>query len=186
MKIYTRGGDDGTTSLYGGGRVSKNDVRMEATGSVDELNAAIGTAQAQIAAGAWGCHELSTLLGAIQHHLFNLGAELATPNPDEKGTALIEQRHVDELEGAIDSLEQRLDPLTQFILPGGDLAAAKLHLARCICRRAERRMVTLAGVQPIRELPLKYINRLSDFLFVAARVANQASGHGDVLWDKKV
>lgn len=185
MKIYTRGGDDGSTALFGSGRVEKNHARIEAFGAVDELNALLGVALAQIAAAGWESPELSQLLGDAQHHLFHLGAELATPEAQKHGTALIEQRHVDALEEGIDRLERQLEPLKQFILPGGDPAAAQLHLARCVCRRAERRIVALTQAEAIRDLPVMYINRLSDLLFVAARAANQAAGCGDVPWNRE-
>ena len=184
MKIYTRGGDDGGTALFGGDRVGKNNGRIEAAGAVDELNAALGVALAQIQTAAWDSPELVRLLTAVQHQLFDLGAELASPQPEQQGTALLEQRHVDQLEESIDQMEQHLEPLTQFILPGGQTAAAQLHLARCVCRRAERCIVALAHIETIRELPLKYVNRLGDMLFVAARTANHAAGAGDVPWDK--
>ncbi|TWT77656.1 Cob(I)yrinic acid a,c-diamide adenosyltransferase [Posidoniimonas polymericola] len=184
MKIYTRGGDEGATGLFGGSRVGKNNARIEAFGEVDELNAAVGLARAQLAATLSDSQELTQLLSSVQHHLFDLGAELATLEPEEKGTALLQQAAIDMLEGAIDRLEKDLPALRNFILPGGDLAASHLHLARCVCRRAERRVVALAHVEPIRSLPVAYINRLGDLLFVAARWVNQASGQGDVPWQK--
>lgn len=185
MKIYTRGGDTGDTALYGGQRVGKNNARIEAAGAVDELNAALGLAAAQLAAADWECPLLTELLTAVQHHLFDLGAELASPQPAEQGTTLLEDRHVETLEQAIDQLESQLQPLRQFVLPGGDLVAAQLHLARAVCRRAERSIVTLTHVDPVRNLPVKYVNRLGDLLFVAARTANHSAGRGDVPWDKR-
>ncbi|TWT30456.1 Cob(I)yrinic acid a,c-diamide adenosyltransferase [Posidoniimonas corsicana] len=184
MKIYTRGGDDGATGLFGGSRVGKNNARIESVGDVDELNAALGVARAQLAVTLSDSQELTQTLSAVQHHLFDLGAELATPDPEARGTSLLQQADVDQLENAIDSLEHELPPLKNFILPGGDLAASHLHLARCVCRRAERRVVALSHVEPIRSLLISYLNRLSDFLFVAARWTNQASGAGDVPWEK--
>lgn len=186
MKIYTRTGDDGVTGLFGGGRVSKHDARIEAFGAVDELNAVVGVARAELAAADWECEGLDALLDAVQHHLFDLGAELATRDPQEQGTAMLGERHVKLLEEEIDRLDARLEPLKQFILPGGARAAAQLHLARCVCRRAERLIVALARRESVRDLTVIYVNRLSDLLFVAARAANQAAGVGDVPWNKRV
>lgn len=188
MKIYTKTGDTGQTGLFGGGRVPKDHARIDAYGTLDELNAAIGVARAQIAAGEWKDPKprdaVETILCEAQNRLFDLGAELATPDLDGKGVPVLAEQHVEDLEAAIDHHEESLPALREFILPAGSAAAAQLHLARCVCRRAERRMVTLAATEPIRELPVRYVNRLSDLLFVLARVANQAAERGDTPWQK--
>lgn len=184
MKIYTRSGDDGTTGLFGGPRVTKDNARIEAYGTVDELNAAIGVALAEFSATAWECEDLAKVLAGVQHQLFHLGAELATRDPQDRGTDKLTDAHVAQLEQAIDAFEGYLPPLTAFILPAGEPTAAMLHLARCVARRAERRLVELSQVEPVRPLLIAYLNRLSDLLFVAARRVNQAAGRGDVAWDK--
>ena len=184
-RIYTRTGDAGTTGLGNGERRLKFDLRIEAYGTVDETNAAIGMARQATAAPA-GNVKLDALLSAIQNDLFDLGADLCTPvsNPPPAHAPLrIVQAQVDRLEREIDDLNSGLKPLRSFVLPGGSPAAAALHVARTVCRRAERLMVQLAQ-QPgetVGEPALKYVNRLSDFLFVASRYAN-AQGEGDVLW----
>jgi len=188
MKIYTRTGDAGETSLFGAGRVSKRHPRIAASGAVDELNAALGVARAELARGAireadsW--RDGDALLEGVQNRLFDLGAELATPAPERHGTALLEERQVAILAGAIDRFESLLPPLKQFVLPAGEPLAAALHLARCVCRRAEREVAALAEREAIRDLPLRYLNRLGDLLFVLARSANHASGVGDSPWLK--
>ncbi|MEN1678913.1 MAG: cob(I)yrinic acid a,c-diamide adenosyltransferase [Planctomycetota bacterium] len=183
MKIYTRTGDQGETSLFGGQRVAKDHDRIEAYGTIDELNAVLGVAQAELAAeGDPG--ELAPLLDRLQHQLFDLGAELAAPSPEKQGTDLLGDPQVEELESEIDRLEEKLPPLTQFILPGGTLAASHLHVARCVCRRAERLIVALGHHEAVRDTPIRYVNRLADLLFVVARVANQAAGRPDVPWQK--
>lgn len=188
MKIYTKTGDAGQTGLFGGGRVSKDHARIAAYGTLDELNAAIGVARAEAGRIAWTDESvrdrIDGVLSDAQNRLFDLGAELATPDPENRSMAVLDERHVAALEAAIDHHETTLPPLRNFILPGGSAAAAHLHLARCVCRRAERGLVTLAGQEPIRELPLVYVNRLSDLLFVLARAANQACGEGDIPWEK--
>jgi len=188
MKIYTKTGDEGETGLFGGGRVSKDHVRIDAYGTLDELNAAIGVARSEVTRADWPDAALreamDRLLGEAQNHLFDLGAELATPDLEGKSITLLACPHVEALEAAIDEHDARLPPLKQFVLPAGSATAAQLHLARCVCRRAERRMVTLAATEPIRELPVRYVNRLSDLLFVLARRANQAAGLGDTPWHK--
>ncbi len=186
-KIYTRGGDEGMTSLGSGERRRKDDLRIEACGTVDEANCAIGLARAylpDLAWGAWAAGLAETLFG-IQNELFDLGADLCVPEkPDDKPRLRLRQSQVDRLERHIDELNADLAPLTSFILPGGSKAAAALHLARAIVRRAERIMVTLANEadEKVGETALKYINRLSDFLFVAARFVNRHDG-GDSLWE---
>ncbi|WP_085809937.1 cob(I)yrinic acid a,c-diamide adenosyltransferase [Sphingomonas sp. TZW2008] len=174
-KIYTRTGDDGTTGLVDGSRVSKADPRMEAIGDVDEANSAIGVAIASLAD-----HPIVAELSRIQNDLFDLGADLATPGDDfapSDMTLRIVPAQVTWVEHAIDALNDGMAPLTSFILPGG--AAASLHLARAIVRRAERACVSIHG--PINPAALMYINRLSDYLFVACRWVNQ-QGTADVLW----
>jgi cob(I)alamin adenosyltransferase len=181
-KIYTRTGDDGTTALVSGPRRLKHDLRVDAYGTIDETNSAIGIARLYTA----GLADLDAMLMRIQNDLFDLGADLAAP---DTGEALryeplrIIQAQVDRIEQEIDTINARLDPLKSFILPGGTPAAAHLHLARTIARRAERIMVDLSHIEgELVDAPaLKYINRLSDFLFVAARHAND-DGKADVLW----
>jgi cob(I)alamin adenosyltransferase len=174
-KIYTRTGDDGSTGLVDGSRVSKADPRMAAIGDVDEANSAIGVARAAIGPGGF-----SEMLARIQNDLFDLGADLATPIGIE-GALRIVPGQVEWLEERIDHLNAALDPLTSFILPAGEPAAAALHLARAIVRRAERTTVGAAAQVVLRPEALTYLNRLSDLLFVAARAMNQ-NGAGDVLW----
>src|SRR5262245_30397188 len=181
MKIYTKTGDEGQTGLFGGPRVRKDDVRIEAYGTVDELNAAIGLARCQSLPRA-----VDQCLLRVQSELFSVGAELATPDPQRHGTALVGQRQIAALEAAIDQLEESLPPLRNFILPGGSPAAAVLHVARGICRRAERRVVTLAN-QPQASLSgyiVQYLNRLGDYLFVAARSAGQHASIAEIPWEK--
>jgi cob(I)alamin adenosyltransferase len=184
MKIYTRTGDAGSTGLFGGPRVSKDDARIEAYGTVDELNAALGCVRSLGSGGVESA--LDQELEQIQRELFSIGAELATPNPDEHDLRTIGAKHVARIESWIDEHESGLEPLKQFILPGGTEAASILHLARAICRRAERRVVTLgdqAGVK-ISEAVIVYLNRLSDYLFVLSRVANSRAGIADVPWER--
>ena len=183
MKIYTRTGDDGATSLLGGRRISKSDKRIAAMGAVDELNAALGTARA-----SQPPDDVDRVLAELQDQLFRLGAELARGATDAELTEQAlhrfpQQSVVDRLEETIDAVEGRLPPLGSFILPGGTPAAAQLHQARCICRRAERAIVILAGSQPVHETVLKYINRVSDLLFVLARATNQAAGTAEQPWN---
>ncbi|MBM3998393.1 MAG: cob(I)yrinic acid a,c-diamide adenosyltransferase [Planctomycetes bacterium] len=180
MKIYTRTGDDGETGLLGGPRVAKDHERIAAYGDVDELNAAIGVARSE------SPHEsMADQLETIQHELFALGAELASPDPQAMGTRWFDDARVARLELAIDAWEQRLPPLTRFILPGGTRIAAALHVARCVCRRAERQLVRLMKVDAaVGPLPLRYLNRLGDLLFVLARAANHEQGVLDHCWRK--
>jgi cob(I)alamin adenosyltransferase len=183
-KIYTRSGDDGTTGLASGKRRRKDDLRVAAYGTVDEANAALGLARLSTAADP----ELDPMLARLQNDLFDLGADLATPPaeaPLPYEPLRITQTQVDRLEREIDRLNADLAPLRSFVLPGGTPAAAALHLARTIARRAERLMVTLAATEPVGAPALKYVNRFSDFLFVAARYVNrkaEGEGGGDVLW----
>lgn len=176
MKIYTKTGDKGDTGLFGGGRVSKTHPRVEAYGDVDELNAWLGLARASLGV------PLAPMVEQIQRDLFALGARLADPShriADRVTKAAISPDDVSRLEGWIDQLEQELPPLRRFILPGGSQAGAALHVARTVCRRAERAMVALGGVDA--EL-LVYVNRLSDLLFVMARAANHTGGTPEVEW----
>jgi len=183
VKIYTRTGDGGDTGLFGGGRVPKHDRRVEAYGQVDELNAAIGFALAQ--EPRTFCREL---LETVQKDLFTIGAELATPDPEKLAKALggppLGRAQVAALEAAIDRYEPQLPALQQFILPGGVPKGAALHLARTVCRRAERAVVQLLRAQETGGLSsvVPYLNRLSDLLFVLARVANHAAGASEVQW----
>lgn len=179
-RIYTKTGDDGTTALGSGERRPKYDLRIAAYGTVDETNAAIGVVRLHLAEA----RELDAMLGRIQNDLFDLGADLAVPQRDGKAERLrMLASQVERLEHDIDSLNEHLAPLTSFVLPGGTPAAAYLHLARTICRRAERIMVELAAnpEEPVSEAAIHYMNRLSDFLFVASRAMND-NGAGDVLW----
>ena len=181
-RIYTRTGDDGTTALAGGERRPKSDLRVEAYGTIDETNAAIGMARAALGSDEAG---LDPVLARVQNDLFDLGADLATPADAERseGALRIVQGQVERLEADIDRLNEKLAPLKSFVLPGGAPAAAALHLARTISRRAERLMVALAATpgERIDGPAMRYVNRLSDLLFVACRAANH-NGADDVLW----
>ena len=182
-KVYTRTGDDGTTGLGGGQRVPKDGLRVSAYGSVDELNSVLGVALATGVAEA-----LAKPLKRIQNDLFHLGSDLCILE-EEKATfkvATIEPRHVEMLETLLDSLTEQLDYLENFILPGGDLTAAHLHVARTVCRRAERDVISLSRQEPVGPETIRYLNRLSDTLFVMARFQNLKSGVGDVLWDSRL
>ncbi|NMC21172.1 MAG: cob(I)yrinic acid a,c-diamide adenosyltransferase [Thermogutta sp.] len=182
-KIYTRSGDSGETGLYRGPRVGKDCLRIEAYGTVDELNSSIGLLRAEPIPS-----EIDGLLETIQNRLFEVGAELATPDAERYGTRYITTDHVRELEAAIDRLDADLEPLTRFILPGGGRAGALAHLARTVCRRAERRLVALtrealALGTPLSPALLAYLNRLSDLLFVLARWLNRRAGKTERPWD---
>jgi cob(I)alamin adenosyltransferase len=182
VKIYTKTGDEGETGLFGGGRVPKDDPRVRAYGDVDELNAALGLA-ASFDPQAFD----ASLLQTIQRDLFTIGAQLATPDPARLAKALadsgaIEDEQVAALEAAIDRHEATLEPLKSFILPGGTQKAAAFHLARTVCRRAERNVVTLARASDVSPMIVKYLNRLSDLLFVLARAANAAASKPDIPW----
>jgi cob(I)alamin adenosyltransferase len=183
MKIYTKTGDKGTTGLYGGARVSKDSPRIAAYGDVDELNAILGLARAET-----NHAPVQQSLFDIQNSLFILGAELASPQPDPK-IPVITAAHVDALERQIDAISENLPPLKTFILPGGSKTAAMLHLARTVCRRAERSVVHLSTLpdERVDHWSVIYLNRLSDFLFTLARLANQLEDVEDVPWikDKK-
>lgn len=179
-RIYTKSGDKGKTALGNGKRVAKNDIRVEAYGTVDETNAVIGVAR-QHASG-----EIDAMLARIQNDLFDLGADLCTPgdgsddNPDQPALR-ITAKQTERLEHEIDQINAALDPLKSFVLPGGSALSAHLHVARTVSRRAERRVVELAGVEPINPEAVRYINRLSDHMFVLARHAN-GGGKDDILW----
>jgi cob(I)alamin adenosyltransferase len=182
-KIYTRTGDDGTTGLVDGSRRSKADARMHAIGEVDEANSALGIAIAALERDG-GDTELTAGLRCIQNDLFDLGADIATPGedftPGEMSLRIV-QSQVDWLETAIDKANDQLEPLTSFILPGGSEAAAAMHLARAVARRAERALVMAAAGEAINPLAMTYLNRLSDYLFVLCRLINKDRG-GDILW----
>lgn len=177
MKIYTKTGDAGQTGLFGGRRVSKADGRVEAYGDVDELNSVLGLARA-----AGLAPDVDALLARVQCELFDLGAELGAASAEGGASPRIDDAAALRLEAEIDRFEEELPPLRAFVLPGGALAAAHLHLARTVCRRAERRMVALADREPVRAQALRYVNRLSDLLFVLARVANARASVPDVPW----
>jgi len=171
-KIYTRTGDDGTTGLGDGTRVDKDSARVAAYGTVDELNSAIGLV---LASGV--PERVAEVLTQAQHDLFDLGGELCIP-----GMAMIDDADITRLEETLDAFNDTLPALKDFILPGGGIAAAHCHLSRTICRRAEREVVTLSRSETVRSEAIQYLNRLSDLLFVIARVLARASGHGEVLW----
>jgi cob(I)alamin adenosyltransferase len=179
-RIYTRTGDSGETGLIGGHRVLKDHPRVEAYGAVDELNAHLGAVRVQMEDA-----QVDALISQIQHRLFDLGAELATPAGAATRASAVDDTDVADLERAIDMHQATLTPLREFILPGGAQVAATLHVARTVCRRAERRLVALAQNEPVRGELLRYLNRLSDLLFVLARVANQRAGRADVTWQPK-
>ena len=174
-KIYTRTGDKGTTGLGDGSRTDKDSLRVEAFGTVDELNSVIGLLAS---------HQLPELIAGelveIAHDLFDIGGELSIP-----GHSVVTDQQVERIEQCLDSLNADLDPLKEFILPGGSADAAVCHLARTVCRRAERRVVSLARKENLNAASLRYLNRLSDLLFVMARVLNRASGREDVLWQRE-
>jgi cob(I)alamin adenosyltransferase len=172
-KIYTRTGDDGTTGLGDGSRTQKDSLRVETFGTVDELNSAIGVLIANLDDEA-----MASMLLDIQHDLFDLGGELCIP-----GAEVIADRHTRRLENELDRINADLPPLKDFILPGGSRSAAHAHMARTICRRAERRLISLARQEAVNEPAIRYLNRLSDLLFVTARALARADGAGEVLWD---
>ena len=179
MKIYTKTGDEGKSSLFGGDRISKNDLRLESYGTVDELNSFLGLLISELKE----TYPMTAMLTRIQHLLFNIGSLLATA--DESLLASLSGLEADDiklLEDGIDQMEKDLQPLTQFILPGGSRAAAYAHVCRTICRRAERRIVGLELTNPAYANVIPYINRLSDYLFVLARHINADLGHQDVTW----
>ncbi len=183
MKIYTRSGDEGETGLFGGGRVPKSHIRVEAYGAVDELNATLGMAVQTVADS-----EISARIQRIQQDLFTLGASLATPGAEDGSARAkvppIPLERIQEMEAWIDEATEETPPLTSFILPGGGPGSASLHLARTVCRRAERGVVRLNSQEPTDPGILRYLNRLSDLLFVLARLENHRAGVEDVPWRK--
>lgn len=181
-KVYTRTGDDGTTALGGGQRVPKDALRIESYGTVDELSSQIGVALSS------GVDKLlEAALMSIQNELFHLGSDLCILEEDKERMPVprIEEHHIEALERLMDRLNEELEPLANFILPGGSLASAQLHVARTVCRRAERLVVGLAREEPVGLCTVRYLNRLSDALFVMARYQNWAVGCADVLWDSR-
>ena len=172
-KIYTRTGDDGSTGLGDGSRVAKDSLRVEAYGTVDEANSCIGLVLASEVP-----EDIRTLLTSVQHQMFDLGGELCVP-----GHAAIDDEDVERLEQHLDRYNDDLPPLKDFILPGGGEAAARCHIARTVVRRAERETVALSRVETVRPQAIRYLNRLSDLLFVLSRVLARSSGHGEVLWN---
>ena len=181
-RVYTRVGDDGATALIGGDRVSKASPRIEAYGTVDELNAALGLVGAAIHSSP-ECRELGAIVLRIQNELFNLGCQLATPDAERRTSVpALAERHVEALEGEIDKLNAELPALESFVLPGGGWVSSYCHLARTICRRAERIAVALAAEEEVEPLCLRYLNRLSDALFVFGRWAAAQGGEAEPLW----
>jgi cob(I)alamin adenosyltransferase len=182
-KIYTRKGDEGTTSLGGGRRVPKDSARVRAYGTVDELNSAFGVA---LAVPGGLSPRLAEVLPVIQNELFHLGTDLSFLEEDKAKHKLpqIEARHVKKLEQLIDELNGIVGPLENFILPGGSLGAAQLHVARTVCRRAEREVIALSRMEPVSPFAIRYLNRLSDALFVMARYENKQRGVAELLWDE--
>jgi cob(I)alamin adenosyltransferase len=195
MKLYTRSGDDGSTGLFGSGRVQKDNPRVAAYGDVDELNACVGWAicalsspasaqsdeagQGQPTAGSFG-----SILTTLQSRLFDLGADLATPHDSKHESKIhrIDTNHVAQAEGWIDEVDAQNSPMTHFVLPGGTELAARLHICRTVCRRAERAMVKLSHDEPVNPQAITFINRVSDLLFAMARAANKHAGVADVPW----
>jgi cob(I)alamin adenosyltransferase len=180
LKIYTKTGDAGTTGLFGGPRVSKTDPRICAYGSIDELNAVLGLARAYELP-----QEVDGMLAIVQHQLFSIGAELASPKPEEHGLKWNGEEHVTQMENWIDLLEGSLPRLQNFILPGGSVQAAQLHIARTVCRRTEREIVSFSNTARVSDAShiVVFLNRLSDLLFVMARYTNKKRNVSDVLWE---
>ena len=187
-KVYTRTGDQGMTRLVGGQQVPKDDVRIHAYGTTDELNAIVGLVRMELGRGAWQGADRDAFdaqLQQIQNDLFNLGSDLATRSEDRwEGMRLLNSGDVERLEHEIDAMNESIPPLEEFILHGGGPASSFLHQARTVCRRAERLTITLAGVEDINPLAVKYLNRLSDWAFVAGRWAAKAADEPEVLWDR--
>jgi len=184
MKLYTRTGDDGTTGLFSGTRVAKDHPRIEAYGTVDEFNAIVGIVMSACRPEDAFEGRLLEIFSHVQSRLFDIGADLATPEGANNSSKIvrIEEHHVAEVEGWIDEVDGANPPLKTFVMPSGCELAARLHLARTVCRRAERLMVSLGQLEPVGTGPLRYMNRLSDLLFAMARRANHAAGVGDVPW----
>jgi cob(I)alamin adenosyltransferase len=191
-KVYTKFGDEGQTMLASGETVGKDSARVRSYGEVDELNATLGLVRLELDREPRAREHvefvatLADELARIQQELFNLGAELATSNAAEGGARLkVDQRHIDALEHSIDRYNESLEPLRSFILPGGGPTGTAAHLARTVCRRAERELIALARAEPVRSEARIYLNRLSDWLFVIARAAAKQLGHAEVLWDQQ-
>lgn len=184
MKLYTKSGDDGTTGLFSGARVSKDHPRIESYGTIDEFNATLGMCSATCKADNALHRRLLDIFGRLQSRMFDIGADLATPEGanNESKIQRIGEEHVQEVEKWIDEIDSANTPLTAFVMPGGTELASRLHLARTICRRAERQMIHLSHTEPVGSSLIMYVNRVSDFLFAAARLANKNSGVEDVLW----
>ncbi len=178
MKIYTRTGDKGETSLFGGSRIAKDDPRIDAYGTIDELNSFLGLARS-----SWPDSPIDAQLNHIQSDLFDIGAYLASPGTERFQS--VGANRIGELEQAIDAMEAELQPLTTFIVPGGSAPAAHFHIARAVCRRTERLVVALGEASGEMRTTIAYLNRLSDFLFVAARLANRHHGVADTPWSKR-
>jgi cob(I)alamin adenosyltransferase len=182
-RVYTKTGDDGTTGLVGGERARKDSARIEAYGTVDELNAAIGMVQAALATSP-SATVLAPMLTRVQNELFNLGSELATPDAVRRARQpAVAVRHIERLEQEMDELNDELPELRSFVLPGGGEVSARLHVARTVCRRAERRTLSLSKNEGISDLAVVYLNRLSDALFVWGRWAAKTDGHPEPLWE---
>lgn len=181
MKIYTKSGDSGTTGLFGGDRIAKDDIRIEAYGTVDELNAQLGVLRSAMSPmDNMKAHD--TFLNEVQKELFVIGSELASKDPSALNLKSITDEHVTAIEAQIDEMQDKLELLKTFILPGGHHSAAHCHVSRTVCRRAERRVVTLAQHETISGDVVKYLNRLSDYLFVLSRTLNRASDIEDIAW----
>ena len=180
MKIYTKQGDDGNTGIWGGNRIAKDDCRIDAYGTLDELSATLGMA------ASCGDHsgEFVDLIRSIQHQLFGIGSELATDDPQSLPFPPIDKQAIRQLELEIDRVDAKLPPLKNFILPGGVTGASTLHLARTVCRRAERRVVSLSKLTNINSVIIPYLNRLSDLLFVMARATNASHQVSDIAWQR--
>jgi cob(I)alamin adenosyltransferase len=190
MKIYTKTGDSGTTGVFAGQRVAKDDTRINAYGTVDELNAFLGVIHAGLlmATSDFSVSDLSlaSIVQQIQSDLFCIGAELATPDPDQHKMRMLSQKRIENLEETIDVVDAELPKLSNFVLPGGSLLAAQLHFARTVCRRAEREVVSLAKLENVADysLCLIYLNRLADLLFVLARLVNSRLGLSEAIWHR--
>ena len=184
MKLYTKSGDDGTTGLFSGARVSKDHPRIESYGTIDEFNATLGMCSATCKADNALHRRLLDIFGRLQSRMFDIGADLATPEGanNESKIQRIGEEHVQEVEKWIDEIDSANTPLTAFVMPGGTELASRLHLARTICRRAERQMIHLSHTEPVGSSLIMYVNRVSDFLFAAARLVNKNSDVEDVLW----
>ena len=180
MKIYTRTGDAGETGLLGGARVGKDHPRLRVFGDVDELNALLGMARAHRLPS-----EIDDVVERIQHELFTVGAELATPDSAQAPDDRISDQHIRQLEVDIDAFEVQLDELTFFIIPAGPIGTTVFHVARCVCRRCERELVALSQEESVRPQLLQYLNRLSDLLFVAARATSKAEGAAETPWKRQ-